>query len=89
MSGNKEKIETVDINLKIKVPMQMYKFLDGLGKLTEKSAEEMLTEEVYILLKDFISGGFAEGWMEYATQQSLDHKLENLTEQVYEEMYGK
>ena len=78
-----KQIETIDVDLRVKLPMRYYRFLNNLGGLVGKTAEELLTEEVYCTLKSFVNSGAFESWTEEVMEQNED--LEKLVEQVLAE----
>ena len=78
--GNKTQIETVDVSLTVKIPKQYHEFLRKLGALVDRTVEELLTEEVYGLLRSFMRGGGVETWTEHAIYMNED--LEQLAAQV-------
>lgn len=85
--GEEKKIETVDIELKVKLPTRYYKFLLNLGQLVGKTSEEIITEEVYCLLKSFMKGGYVEAWIEYAINKNED--LESLMQDVEDQVFSE
>ena len=53
--------------------------------MAEKTPEQILTEEVYVLLRSFVNGGYVEAWTEYAQEKQQD--LESLAKAVEEQTY--
>jgi hypothetical protein len=62
-------VETVDVVLTVKLPKPWLPILTGLSELVDKSIEAILLDELYGVLDNFFSGGFLEGWIEYAMEQ--------------------
>lgn len=81
--GENQMVETIDVDLKIKLPLRYYKFFRNLGQLVGRTPEQIITEEVYGMLKSFIRGGGLEAWTDSAMYENAE--LEDLMEQVEEQ----
>lgn len=65
----KQKFETVDLTLTLKLPKPWLPVLQGISELAELPIEAILADEVYGVLEDFFSGGFFNAWVEYAAEK--------------------
>ena len=57
-----EKIKTVDRTITLKIPQRFDEQLEILANAMKRTVESILKEQLYAVMENWYSGGFAEGW---------------------------
>jgi hypothetical protein len=60
----KEEIATVDRTITVKLPERFDKDLQSIAKALDRTVESILKDELYGILTNWYSGGYAENWAE-------------------------